>query len=49
MIKLVVNADPLNYTAQLVFDSEGGQLILYAYLLAVETMTDRFNGRLSCK
>lgn len=49
MIKLVVNADPLNYTAQLVFHPEGGQSMLYAYLLAVETMTDRLNGRLSCK
>lgn len=49
MMKLVVNADPLNYTAQLVFHSEGGQLILYGYLLAVDTMTDRLNGRFSCK
>ena len=49
MMKLVVNADPLNYTPQLVFHFEGGQLILYAYLLAVDTMTDRLNGRFSCK
>lgn len=49
MMKLVVNADPLNYTPQLVFHFEGGQLILYAYLLAVDTMTDCLNGRFSCK